>query len=320
MPDRKRHVAQSFDETAAVADDTTASAATEDQNLDTQQQDTPRDPTDAEMYPNDEREPDDGADGGDDQDPEVNDDLPEIKAPNSLKAEEKEAFAKLPREAQEFVARRVTEVDRFAEAKAREAQGARQAAEREAIAQVQRIAQDHAATLEQFLPPVYQRPSYQLQIDDPIAFAEQMDAHEQSLAQREQAQQRIIQARQQAQHAEQLLRAQSQQEFHARLSQEYPEFLDEETGPKLRQQLGSIALELGFPAEVLPEADAQEVLAIRKASEWKAKADRWDALQKDKMAGVRAAKNLPKLAKPGAAGTTARAASVPIERELYPND
>src|SRR4249919_3753994 len=60
-------------------------------------------------------------------------DLPAIDPPNSLTAEEKEAYKSLPREAQEFTARRIGELEKGFQTKAQETAQAREAARTEAL-------------------------------------------------------------------------------------------------------------------------------------------------------------------------------------------
>jgi hypothetical protein len=58
---------------------------------------------------------------------------------------------------------------------------------------------------------------------------------------------------------------------------------------------------LGYPPELIGQARATDIIAMREVSKLKAKADKYDALMSKKMQGVRAAKDLPRVAKPGAA-------------------
>jgi hypothetical protein len=264
------------------------------------------DALDADDLPDDEPGAD-GADGAEAADRAID-------PPVSWTAEEKEKFKALPREVQETVARRETERERFVQAKANEAAQARQHAEREAMAEVARVSTAYAEQFGHFLPQIPERPSYQLQIANPIEFAEQMDAHERAVAQHDFVQQQIGQARHQAAQAEQMLRAHAQQQFHQILATEYPEFLHPTEGPKLREQLGSIALELGFPAKNLADVDASDVLAMKRAADWKAKADRYDALMAQKMEKVREAKTLPRLSRPGSAQPRAQSGAQAVER------
>jgi len=69
-----------------------------------------KDPGIEGFYKDDEPQEGEGEQGEEEElDPDVNDDLPPIAAPNSWKAEEKELFAELPRKHQEIVARRESE-------------------------------------------------------------------------------------------------------------------------------------------------------------------------------------------------------------------
>ena len=52
-------------------------------------------------------------------------------------------------------------------------------------------------------------------------------------------------------------------------------------------------------------ANATDILALKAAAEWKAKADRYDALQSGKPAAVRAARAAPRAARPGVTPTRA---------------
>lgn len=299
----------------------TDSATVEDQTTtETQQQDdAAREPADAEMYPDDAPDGEEGEQGGEDEQTEVNDGLPQIQAPRSLKAEEKEAFAKLPREAQEFVSRRLNEVDRFAETKAAEAQNARAMVEREALTTIETLQRTYAQVVEQYAAPFVPEPDPVLQLEDPEAYVYQLKAHRQSLAQRQQAQQHVGMLQQQAQETQRQIAAIEAQQTEAVLKEKFPEYLDPQTGPKLREELGSIAVALGYPPEALNQVDATDILAMREIATMKAKADRWDALQKDKMSAVRAAKNLPRLSRPGAS-TGARPQTDDPAKLLYPND
>jgi len=327
-------LAQLDAQAAVVADDSTDSAAAQTNTTATQQEAEPKDVSLEEMYGED--RPQDAPEAGEDgagegeerqegeegaEEGEQQDDLPPVNAPSSWKAEEKELFSSLPRNVQETIARREAERDQFVNRKSEEATKAARQAEVQALRQLdEQIIPLYEQRLQAMLPQVPPKPSYQLQADDPYAFAEQMDAHERALAQHSYVQQQVHFLRQQQEQVQQTLSAQEAQETHAVLSEQFPEYLDPDQGPKLREELGSIALEVGYSPDVLANANAMDILAMRKVSHWKAKADRWDALQKDKMANVRKAKTLPKIARPGTAGGGAQPKNVPIEKVLYPND
>jgi hypothetical protein len=78
------------------------------------------------------------AEGAEDE-PEIeaqDDDLPPIDPPVSWDAEAKAKFAELPRDAQEVIAKRESERERFVQQKSQEATRAKQEAEQAAIQQV----------------------------------------------------------------------------------------------------------------------------------------------------------------------------------------
>jgi hypothetical protein len=66
----------------------------------------------------------------------------------------------------------------------------------------------------------------------------------------------------------------------------------------------------------MAQAGSTDILALKKAAEWKAKALQLDALNAKKMAAVRSAKGLPKMARPGVTqGKGAQAATATARRE-----
>jgi len=78
-----------------------------------------------------------------------------------------------------------------------------------------------------------------------------------------------------------------------------PEIFDPATGQKLAQELNATAELLGFdPNEI---SDVSAIKALKVTSEWKTKADKYDAMMARKMERVRSGKNPPPIAKPGTA-------------------
>src|SRR3546814_16442673 len=71
------------------------------------------------------------------------------------------------------------------------------------------------------------------------------------------------------------------------------------TAPELQRTLESIGAELGYPAELMAQASSTDILALKRASDWKAKAEKYDKLIAKRMEGVRAAKALLPMARPG---------------------
>jgi hypothetical protein len=235
-------------------------------------------------------------------DEEEADDLPPIDAPVSWDAEGRAVFASLPREAQEIVQKREADRERFVQQKSQEATRARQEVERAAHQQLAeydaRVSQHLQGLAEQLQP---QRPNPQLLQYDPQAFYAQQAQYEADVAQRQQLQQQAEnhahQAQSRAAQAEQAHNA----EQHRLIVEQFPEYADPTTGPKLQAELSSVARELGYPPELIGQARATDIIAMKKVAEYKAKAAKYDALNSKKMEKVREAKGLRPVAKPGAA-------------------
>jgi hypothetical protein len=152
--------------------------------------------------------------------------------------------------------------------------------------------------------------------DDVLTYQRQDAAYRAATAQQQQLQQEVARAQQQASEA----RGQAEQAEIAvdrqRLQEQLPEWFDPSAGPKLRDELQSIGAELGYPAELMAQAGSTDILALKKAAEWKAKAEKFDALNAKKMEAVRAAKGLPKMARPGVTqGKGAQAATAAARRD-----
>ena len=228
--------------------------------------------------------------------------LPPIEAPVSWTAEEKERFAGLPRETQEYIAKRETERERFVQSKAQEAARAKTEVEQAAYSQLAQIEQGYAQHFQQLAEQLQpKRPNPALLQHDPQAFYAMQAQYEADVAQQRELQQQAQTFAQQAQQRE----AMAEQAHHAEqrqiLSQTFPEYLDPTTGPELQRNLSATAKELGYSDELIGQARASDILAMRTAAEWKAKAAKYDALQAKKMEKVRAAKGLPRTVKPGVA-------------------
>lgn len=238
--------------------------------------------------------------------------LPPIDVPVSWKAEEAERFKALPRETQEYLAQREAEREKFVQSKAQEAKQARSEVERAALAELQAIQSATAEQLEQYAAHFeVQQPDPRLITQNPEAYAQQLAQYQYFTAQREQAQRNAETARAEAQKAQQQLEAREAEEFRAVLNEQFPEFL-EPANAKLREDLSLIAKELGYSAELLGQANASDILALKRASDWKAKAARYDTLMAKKMEKVRAAKDLPPVARPGTAKNRAQVSAQAI--------
>jgi hypothetical protein len=227
------------------------------------------------------------------------DDGPAIPPPVSWTAEEKEEFKSLPKALQETLTRREAEREKFVQSKAQEASRARTEVQAQAVAELATLREQQLAQINALLPPIPDEPSSFLQVEDPYSYAAAHEQRKAAIAQHEYAQQ-VAQAV--VQHQAQLeagLNQQQQQASQALLAEKFPEFLDTAKGPELRDKLRSTALALGYSDSQLANTDAVDVLAIKTASEWKAKADKLDALMAKQMARVREGKVPPKVSRPG---------------------
>jgi hypothetical protein len=230
---------------------------------------------------------------------DVEAELPPIDPPNSLTAEEKEAFKNLPREAQEFTARRIGELEKGFQTKAQEAAQAREAARTEALQHAAQIEAQAAEQLERYAQQfTVNPPDPVLLTSDPHTYALQLQAYQHYQAQGNQAQLDAENARaRQAQYIE-ALEQQERQQWHQKLTSDFPEFLDPASGKQ--GELTALAKELGYPDDLIIRATADDILALRKISELKAKADKFDSAMKRQMERVRAGKgSLPPVSKPG---------------------
>jgi hypothetical protein len=256
-------------------------------------------PTATPQGDGDEEQPELSAEDVDDDAEEAGEEGRPIKPPVSFTAEEKEAFKSWPRDAQEAVTRRVGEMEKGLHAKAQEAKQVRAQTEQEALATIRQMQDNYAAQLQVLMPRIPEKPSRQLQADDPWTYASQMEAYEGAVAQASFIQQQLqtVQAARTAN--QQAARNQALLLERDALQEALPEWFDASEGPKLHAAVKSIALDLGFSDEQLNDATANEILALRKVSDFKAKAEKYDALMVKKMEQVRAAKGLPKVSRPG---------------------
>lgn len=261
-------------------------------------------------------------DAGDDNGEDAADAVKLIEAPTSWAKDAKEVFGKLPREAQEIIAKREADRERFVQQKSREAAGTRQAVESEARQALSTIMQNQQQALEQFMPQLPQMPDPRLLAspEHRDIYFQQKAEYDYAVAQREQVSQQLEQVRHHA-HAisQQQLQAEIQAE-HAVLEEALGDvWSDPSSRAKLLSDLEPIAAELGYPKEVMAEARAADIIALRRIGDLKAKADKYDQLMKKRMEPVRAAKQpLPPAARPGAqAGQSKPRGTLAT---LYPDD
>lgn len=228
------------------------------------------------------------------------DDLPPIDAPVSWDAEAKAKFAELPRELQETVTKREAERERFVQQKSQEAARARSEVETVAMQQLAAYERQVAEQLQYFAAQSeVAKPDPALLAADPVAYAYQQRKYDDAQAQRQAAQQQAQQFAQQAQQREAYAEQVRLQQEHQTIVEHFPEYADPTTGPELQRKLSAVAKRIGYPDELISQARATDIIAMKKVADAFDKADRYDALQSKKMEKVRAAKGLPRVAKPG---------------------
>lgn len=266
---------------------------------------------------------DDEAGDGEAADESADEAAEALEAPQSWPKEDKAIFSKLDPSAQAVVLRRETERDNFLKQKAFEASQTRQQVETQARDVIAKLYEQQAQELQVYAQQALPQPPDQrlLYSDDPnevIRYHRQKASYEAAADQQHQLHQQIAHAQEQAQSA----REQSQQAERAsdaqRLKEQLPDWFDPSSGPKLQQELQSIGAELGYSAELMANASSADILALKKASDWKAKAAKYEALISKKMSAVSRARQLPKItARPG--NGAAQPTSDPVKL-LYPND
>jgi hypothetical protein len=230
------------------------------------------------------------------------DELPPIDPPVSWDADAKEAFAKLPRDLQETVQKREADRERFVQQKSQEAARAKSETQQAALQQLAEIERGYAQHIEQLASQFTVRePDMALLAENPALYAQQARAYQNAQAQQQQLQRQAQELAEQAKQREAYAEQQFHAEQHQKLVEVFPEYLDPTTGPKLQAELSTVAREMGYSAELIAQARADDILAMKTAADWKAKAAKYDALQASKMSKVRAAKGLPKVATPGVA-------------------
>lgn len=265
-----------------------------------------------------------GDDTGEEQPAEVE----PIAAPTSWSKDAKEVFTKLAalgeegRALAETITKREADREKFVQSKSREAANTRHAVETEARQALSTIMDNHQRALSQFLPEVPPMPDPRL-LQSPEhrdIYFQQKAEYDFAVAQRDHVSQQLEQARYHAQ-------AVSQQQLQVEIQAEHAvleealgdEWSDPSSRAKLLSVLEPIAAELGYPKEVMAEARAADIIALRRIGDLKAKADKYDQLMKKRMEPVRAAKQpLPPAARPGAqAGQSKPRGTLAT---LYPDD
>lgn len=265
-----------------------------------EEEETP--PEDGEEEPDDDsegEEPEDEEEGEADEADEPNE---AIKPPVSLNKEQRAAFEQLPPELQKVWAETEAQRNEQVRQKTTEASEATRNASAVAQGQLAAIQQQYASELEvyaQAFQPV--KPDYNLLATNPAAYAQQSAIYEEMTAQYDALMQQVSQVRGQAQQAQFQTAQHNIEAEQALLKAQWPEILDPAKQADIWNSIVETGKDLGFNQENLSNSSASELLALKTANEWRAKAARWDAFQSSKMTKVRAAKALPKVATPGTA-------------------
>ena len=229
---------------------------------------------------------------------------PAIDPPVSWGTDAKELFEQLPPELQSQIAEREAQREKLIQTKTTEAAEAKRSARTEADTAFAERQRQYASEIEFFASRmVPQAPDPALANHDPVAFIQQNAQYQAGLAQYQQMMQRADVAQQEAQQRDHMAAQESLKAEEAWLAQQLPEWNDPAKRQALLTGIQTAGAELGYDAEALSQANAQDILALKKATEWKADAEKYRALQKGKMEKVRAAKTLPKAVRPGVAPT-----------------
>ena len=280
---------------APVADNGDADVlAALDDFIDGAETDDDEDETELEAEEGD--EPD--ADEGDDEDAQDEEPETAIPAPASLTAEEKAVWAQLPPEAQQTLtaieARRTAEVQQGLE-RARTAQRESESAAAGRIAEAERLHAEQLAEIASAYAP--QPPDPRLAQTDPARYIAQKAQYDALAAQHGSFMQQVAAIHQGAVAEQQRIEAEAMQRMWQEVHNELPEAADPAQWQELMAKLTPLALELGYPKELLDEATPADIRAIKRASAWREKAEKYDAMMARKMTAVRSGKT----AKPNAA-------------------
>jgi hypothetical protein len=227
---------------------------------------------------------------------------PAIVPPVSWGEDAAELFEQLPPELQEKVAAREAQRERAVQTATTAAAEARRNAAAEAhaaFADQQRLYARHLEILASQMMP--ERPDPGLLAVDPQGFYRQQAAYEGQLAQRQAIAQAAAQAEAEAQQRDAIAQHHELAQDHAALGQALGEQWTDATQRRaMLTDLETVGAELGYSMALMGQANATDILALKAAAEWKAKAEKYDALQAGRAHAVKAARAAPRVAKPGA--------------------
>ena len=270
----------------------------------------------ADFY--DEGDPFEDTDGGEDQ---QGDEAPEpIEAPVSLKAEEKEKFSQLPREAQQALSEIIQRREQDAQKGVQNAQAAQQQAQAAAADQIaatkSAFAERSARIIAAFAP---QPPPKEMALQDPAQYLYLKEVFEQE----QQAFTAMVEQlggiqNEAAGHFE----AREQQEKAERIKGMFaiPEFASDETRAKFLGDIEAFGTGvLGYSVDQLGQMDATDMAALKTAMTDRADAEKWRTHLKNRNARPREAKGRFSTA-PAGAGAPRQGGSNDTLKALYPND
>ena len=248
---------------------------------------------------------DEADDDGEEQDDEQDDepDTPAIEPPASLTADEKARFAQLPPEAQRMLSEVETRRNQQVQQATTNAANAQREAQAAAANAQMEAARTYADQYRQFVTAYApQAPDPNLAYTNPQLYIQHKAQYDAEMAQHSKIVQQIDAMKAQAdQHF-----AAQQQEWSRQQAAELmkvPEFADPAKRAVFLETLSNIGMELGFTPEAMADASASEILALKRAAEWKADSEKLKALQGRKMQRVRDAKSTkPNTAQPVGAG------------------
>lgn len=240
---------------------------------------------------------------------ELGDDAPEQEenipaAPHSWSKEDGEAWKDLTPQARDIILRREGERDKFIAETGRKSAEARKQIERQAMDAVAQHAEQYAQRLQvyaqQMLPA---EPDIRLLYSDDqnmvLQYQRQKASYDVALAQHQQMQHEVANAQAQANAARDEAQRASLAEEAQRLAEQLPEWADPSARTNLLTSLQEVGAELGYPAELMAEAGATDILALKKAMDWRKDAMKYRQLMSKRMETVRSAKSLPTMTRPG---------------------
>ncbi|HWI84788.1 MAG TPA: thiamine phosphate synthase [Sphingomonas sp.] len=230
-----------------------------------------------------------------------------ITAPISWGDDAKALFEQLPPELQSTVAAREAQRERALQQATTDAADARRNAMAEASASFAEQQRHYAAHLERLAAALApERPDPALLAEDPQAFYELQALYDAQLAEHQALTQQARHAAAEAQQRDAIARSHELAQDHAALGAHLGEdWTDISRRRALLTDLEQIGASLGYSMENMGRANATDILALKAAADWKAKADRYDALQSNRMTAVAAARGAPRVAKPGVSPTRA---------------